>query len=79
MGWEWHNRRRDSYGRFSADRRGRFRGNTAQIHIRWKPEQADFVRAKARENCMEIGEYIWGVLYSFYKPDDPVTDRLDIH
>lgn len=43
MGLEWHDRRRDKYGRFAADRVPAL----VQVHIRLTAKQADALRAAA--------------------------------
>lgn len=65
MGWEYHNRERDTYGRFSG--RGKRLANSAQLHIRLTPKQAKFIRAKAIANRMEIAAYVWAVIQQYYQ------------
>lgn len=64
MGWEYHNRERDTYGRFSG--RGKRLANSAQLHMRMTPKQAKFIRAKAIANRMEISEFVWAVIQQYY-------------
>ena len=52
MGLEWHNRQRDSQGRFESSHK------TDQIHAYCYPWQADQIRAAALRNGMEICEFV---------------------
>lgn len=66
MAWEWHNRQRDLYGRFTKEKRGQGRGNTAQLHLRMRPEQVEYIIHKARANEMEISEFVYKAIKGFY-------------
>ena len=56
MGWEWHERERDRYGRFAA------RHKRNQLHLRLTLEQCGRIRAAARAAQMEVSAYVWKVL-----------------
>lgn len=75
-GWEYHNRRRDTFGRFGGEQRGARRGNSAQLHLRWKPQQVEFVKAKAIANQMEISTYLWHVIQGYYMLLDEAGDKV---
>ena len=48
MGWEYHDRRRDKYGRFSRGRR------TAQLHLYCTPRQAEAIRVAALASAQDV-------------------------
>ena len=56
MGWEWHDRERDRYGRFAT------RHKREQLHLRLTPEQCALIRNAARAARMEVSAYVWHVL-----------------
>ena len=64
MGWEWHERERDRYGRFAA------RHKRNQLHLRLTPEQCGLIRNAAKAARMEVSAYVWQVL------DQAWTDQL---
>ena len=52
MGWEWHNRDRDSKGRWRRTEK------TEQLHIRVNVFQRELIRARANARHMDISEYL---------------------
>ena len=54
MGWEYHNRHRNTDGSFAAYKHRR----TAQIHVRCTPFQRDMIRARALARQQDMNEYI---------------------
>ena len=60
MGWEYHERTRDRFGRFAA------RAGKEQLHLRLTPHQTEKIRNAARAAQMEISQYVWRTLDSFW-------------
>ena len=60
MGWEYHERTRDRYGRFAA------RGGRCQVHLRLTQEQADMLHNGARAAAMELSAYVWACLDAYW-------------
>lgn len=54
MGWEWHNRPRDSDGRFT----GRREDADCQVHMRCSMRQREEIRNRAFARHMDITEYL---------------------
>lgn len=52
MGWEYHERKRDAFGRFADE------GKKDQIHMRIAPEQAERIRARALCLHKDITAYL---------------------
>lgn len=73
-GWEWHDRRRDTYGRFEGD--DQQDRKCEQLHIRLKPHQAAFVHAKALANRQDLGTWVWDVIQAYYMLADVFADEL---
>lgn len=60
MGWEWHDRERDRYGRFAA------RHRRDQLHLRMEPAKIALIRNAARAASMEVSAYVWYVLDAYW-------------
>lgn len=54
MGFEWHDRHRDQYGRFAAINPAM----PVQIHIRMTAARAEAVRAAALAAHQDMGRYV---------------------
>lgn len=54
MGLEWHDRRRDQYGRFAANRPP----TPIQLHIRITEAKAELVRRAALAARLDMGRYV---------------------
>ncbi len=54
MGMEWHDRRRDRYGRFAMRRPP----EPVQLHVRMTEARADLVRRAALAAHQSIGAYV---------------------
>ena len=54
MGMEWHERRRDKYGRFAVRRPP----EPVQLHVRMIEARADLVRRAALAARQSIGAYV---------------------
>ena len=54
MGMEWHDRRRDRYGRFAMRRPP----EPVQLHVRMTEARADLVRRAALAAHVSMGRYV---------------------
>ena len=63
MGWEWHDRQRDSNGRYTNSPGRHF----TQLHLRLTTKQAELVRSLAVKRCKSLSDYVCWAIYKAEK------------
>jgi uncharacterized protein (DUF1778 family) len=71
MGMEWHDRKRDRYGRFAMRRPP----EPVQLHVRMTEARADLVRRAALAARQSLGGYVAGAVDERLTADGYLDDE----